>query len=177
MIQAQKQFRHPHQPPGRRAGRHIGRRKDHRGLLPAQRQLRELRHSPGRADQLIRPHRIMRALRPTGRSAFLSVSVWKETDPLCRATHGPTQQPFRAALPPSESGNAACRAVRISGAPSSSDFFRVVFSRPLPAGFPFPPLQGEQLPQPVGMVFPHGMPRGHQVGTCEALPALAYRLF
>ena len=25
--------------------------------------------------------------------------------------------------------------------------------------------------------FPHGMPRGHQVGTCEALPALAYRLF
>ena len=59
----------------------------------------------------------------------------------------------------------------------SSDFFRVVFSRPLPAVFPFPPLQGEQLPQHVGMVFPHGMPRGHQVGTCEALPALAYRLF
>ncbi len=56
-------------------------------------------------------------------------------------------------------------------------FFRVVFSRPLPAVFPFPPLQGEQLPQHVGMVFPHGMPRGHQVGTCEALPALAYRLF
>ena len=55
--------------------------------------------------------------------------------------------------------------------------FRVVFSRPLPAVFPFPPLQGEQLPQHVGMVFPHGMPRGHQVGTCEALPALAYRLF
>ena len=42
---------------------------------------------------------------------------------------------------------------------------------------PVPPLQGEQLPQHVGMVFPHGMPRGHQVGTCEALPALAYRLF
>ena len=55
--------------------------------------------------------------------------------------------------------------------------FRVVFSRPLPAVFPFPPLQGEQLPQHVGMVFPHGMPRWHQVGTCEALPALAYRLF
>ncbi len=58
----------------------------------------------------------------------------------------------------------------------SSDFFRVVFSRPLP--LPCSPVftsafAGRAVaPQHVGMVFPHGMPRGHQVGTCEALPGI-----
>ncbi len=48
---AQNELRHQDQPSGRRGGRHIGRRQDHRGLLSTRGKLRELRNPSGQTDK------------------------------------------------------------------------------------------------------------------------------